>query len=146
MQQPPSEGQLYTTERLCPQWRSSFFHCSSRLYHACKRGEGGIDVDIRKARKRFLNFAPRLDEYVAGLRIANKARFAKGVYMTCSRSDSWSGDGLHRSGVVSPRRGCAVEGANRVARPRRVVSSFHCKQFLPTLDLCQIRAQARMAA
>jgi hypothetical protein len=112
---------------------------SSRLYYACKRGEGGIDVDIR-------NFAPRLDEYVAGLRIAIKARFTKGVYMTCSRSGSWSGDGLHRSGVVSPRRGCAVEGANRVARPRRVVSSFLYKQFLPTLDLCQIRAQARMAA
>jgi len=104
-------------------------------------------VEIREARKRWVNFAPRLDEYVAGLRIAIEARFTKGVYMSHSRSRPVrSRFGLHPSGGVSPRRGCAVEGAKRVARPRRVVSSFLYQQFLPTLDLCQIRAQARMVA
>jgi hypothetical protein len=44
------------------------------------------------------------------------------------------------------QHGVGVEGVDGVAGPRRVVSSFHYKQFLPTLDLCQIRAQARMAA
>jgi len=53
---------------------------------------------------------------------------------------------LHPSGGVSPKHGNAVEGAKRVARPRRVVSSFLYKLFLSTLDLCQIRAQARMTA
>jgi hypothetical protein len=45
---------------------------------------------------------------------------------------------------TSIRRGCAVEGAKRATSSR--VATQDCQLFLSILDLCQIRAQARMAA